>query len=134
MLEFAGRRLQCSSCGSCLVPFADLDEALHEMARGGGVVADRWHPGATVFAPAWRSSPARACPRCIAPMRFGTLFNVPVDRCDTHGYWFDTGKLQSVLYAAAPQPPPDKIGTAGVVIGVLEGLSDLLQILGIFLP
>jgi hypothetical protein len=116
------------------VPFADLDAAIHAMSDGADPTRATWHASAAAFAPAWRSSPARACPRCIGPMRFGTLFNVPIDRCDAHGYWFDAGKLQSVLYAAAPQPPPDRIGTAGVVVGALGGLGDLLQILGIFLP
>ena len=69
----------------------------------------------------------------MAPMRHGTLLAIPVDRCSAHGYWFDAGKLQRVLYAAAPQPPPDELGAVGVVGGILGCLGDLLGIIGILL-
>jgi hypothetical protein len=104
------------------------------MADGSASLGDASYPSIAAFAPAWRSTPSRACPRCVAPMRFGMLFGVTVDRCDAHGYWFDPGKLQSVLYAAAPKPPPEKLGPLKIAGGILDGLGTILQIVFIFLP
>jgi Zn-finger nucleic acid-binding protein len=38
-----------------------------------------------------------ACPSCSKPMATWLLLGVEVDRCDSHGIWFDADELEEVL-------------------------------------
>ena len=114
----------CPQCGSCLVPMADLEVAMRAMGNRSGVFLPR----------AWSAGAPRGCPRCSAAMATCTLLDVTVDRCDTHGVWFDRDELARALYAAAPQKPENEIGVLGAAGGVIDGVGTLLEILEIFLP
>lgn len=39
----------------------------------------------------------RACPRCTIPMEAVQLESETVDRCATHGFWFDVHELAKAL-------------------------------------
>lgn len=41
--------------------------------------------------------PPLACPTCGKPMATWLLLGVEVDRCDSHGIWFDADELEEVL-------------------------------------
>jgi Zn-finger nucleic acid-binding protein len=51
----------------------------------------------------WRENlgaPTLSCPTCGHAMATWTLYGVPIDRCEPHGLWFDTGELMMVLLAS----------------------------------
>ncbi len=97
--------------------------------------------------------PALPCARCQQPMETLWLFHVAVDRCRSHGVWFDEHELAEVLRRAHAAERTEQTGVAdgielvgvgldaadvGVVVveaglesaGVLEGILDVLG--GIF--
>lgn len=76
----------------------------------------------------------RPCPQCTAVMAPCLLLAIAIDRCASHGLWFDHDELERVLLGSGPGEPTDDVGTLGVGGGALDGLGTLLEILGIFLP
>lgn len=46
------------------------------------------------------------CLTCQAPMEPLAVFGVPIDRCRSHGFWFDRDELRQVLYASSQRPQP----------------------------
>jgi uncharacterized C2H2 Zn-finger protein len=74
-------RLQCVGCAGRFVAFVALTKL------------------APLFGLSPTSSPATAlrCPRCGQAMRTLTVTDVMVDFCATHGVWFDTRELESLL-------------------------------------
>ena len=99
---------------------------------------------------AWAASNARLglpCAVCKHTMEALTLFGVPVDRCHSHGAWFDKDQLAEALRrSSAHVRRDDEPGTALAVAdvggeiaitaaaeatpGVLEGVLDVIG--GIF--
>ena len=80
--------------------------------------------------------PCAACTHRMEPLR---LFDVPVDRCHSHGVWFDKDELATVLQKSAvyvepnpempaePQPPRDNTALAfDVAAGALEFVLTML--------
>jgi Zn-finger nucleic acid-binding protein len=41
-----------------------------------------------------------SCPTCGEAMEMWKLYEVPIDRCQRHGLWFDNGELMMVLLAS----------------------------------
>ncbi len=39
----------------------------------------------------------RRCPVCDEKMAEPLVFDIPIDRCDAHGMWFDKAELEEVL-------------------------------------
>jgi Zn-finger nucleic acid-binding protein len=105
------KRLCCDACAGIFIAVDDLTSALDDHASGVGTIAFRDTGLGT-----------RGCPRCRAPMTkchlvasFGDSNARPapeLDRCATHGVWFDVGELANVLEAARHATEPD--GAAGV--------------------
>jgi hypothetical protein len=88
-LARAGDRLQCESCGGAQVTDGALIAMLAELAPD-----DERDLTARLAA---ATSPSRRCPCCVAYMTAHVLYDTLVDRCATHGVWFDAGELEQVL-------------------------------------
>ena len=97
---------QCPRCGT------DLTQA--GSVRACGACQGLWVEeevlvamAANMFAPARRvpiplvphARQPLPCPNCRDPMGTWTLHRVSIDRCATHGLWFDRDELQVVLRA-----------------------------------
>src|SRR5262249_19047174 len=70
-------------------------------------------------------SVARRCPDCEAALTPCELEGAALDRCATHGVWFDEGELQRVLRSAGDHPPP--IPQANIGRALLNMLAALLR-------
>jgi Zn-finger nucleic acid-binding protein len=83
------------ACGAAWVP----EDQLIGMAQNikGALVALPWQP---------RQHLPRPCPTCATPMATVAISNVALDRCATHGIWFDAGELTALLERAAELPAP----------------------------
>lgn len=56
----------------------------------------------------------RHCPVCDESMDEPLVFDVPIDRCEAHGMWFDKAELDRVIehskivgWRSAPAPRPE---------------------------
>jgi len=94
-LAFFGDRYACERCAGTFVQndalvsmVMDVSKALWDMPLPTG------QPG------------TRACPVCANAMLVEDLENVPVDRCATHGVWFDQSELTVALERASGQFDP----------------------------
>lgn len=85
-LALHGSLWGCDAGDGVFVEYAALETMFFEMANR------PWE------APAPSGTPGkRACPACSAPMLEHDLEEVPIDRCATHGIWFDAGELEQAL-------------------------------------
>lgn len=98
MLRVFRQRLCCDSCDGILLDLVDLTTSISELT---GIAAEigfvRERPG------------RRACPRCALAMLACRLdvklmnkrptLQPALDRCATHGVWFDAGDLAKVFAA-----------------------------------
>jgi len=84
-----GKTWRCA-CGAAWVPEAAFVEMVAVMREG--TVPIPWHE---------RAGDPRPCPQCQASMRTVALADIPLDRCDSHGIWFDGDELQRVLQRAS---------------------------------
>ena len=87
-----GKTWRCA-CGAAWVPEAAFVEMVAVMREG--TVPIPWHE---------RAGEPRPCPQCQASMRTVALADIPLDRCDSHGIWFDGDELQRVLTASGMEP------------------------------
>ena len=92
-LEVDGARLRCGACKGVLVPVAQVEQMLHDMAPDDLRTLDARITARFADAP-------RSCPRCGTPLRPMELETISVDRCDQHGLWFDTDHLAWMLEVA----------------------------------
>jgi len=137
----SGALRRCEGCRGAWVP----DDALHERISEMQASLPRLD---------WRVVPTRLalpCPHCRHAMEALALFGVPVDRCRSHGVWFDGGELAEVLRrsaeARADAPPRSEVATAVAVdagaagvdggignaandLGALEVIGGILEVLG----
>jgi Zn-finger nucleic acid-binding protein len=90
-LQLVGERWPCPGCDGAFVETDALEAMMGEM------VHKPWHLPATGGADG-----ARACPVCHAAMQVQQLEGVEVDRCASHGVWFDAGELSAALHHSAP--------------------------------
>lgn len=71
----------------------------------------------------------RACAACAQPMKPLLLYDVPVDRCDAHGVWFDPGELAEVLHRSAGHRTEAPGGGAGGTFAVVGAVEIVLEVL-----
>ena len=88
----SGKTERCS-CGGAWVPEAAL-LAMAEQ-KTGSFLRIPWKP---------RRGAVRSCPQCGQGMVPVSVESVALDRCESHGIWFDPEELQTVL-GRAPQFP-----------------------------
>lgn len=89
-LVLADRHHTCGSCEGVFVAGDDL------VAMIGELTSEPYELGPLPELPG-----ARDCPLCSNRMAVFVLFEVNVDRCGTHGVWFDAKELESSLERAA---------------------------------
>jgi Zn-finger nucleic acid-binding protein len=90
------QRLVCDACGGILLALADLAAAIEDLTSV-----------APTFAWSHEHQSSRACPQCRAAMTAGRIVlhleeatahpRPELDRCATHGVWFDPEELAKVL-------------------------------------
>ena len=86
MLAFAGARWSCGGCRGVFVERAAFEALVSEMSGAPYVLPEVAGP-----------SGPRACPVCVEPMIAVALGTPTVDRCATHGIWFDDAELGAAL-------------------------------------
>lgn len=81
------------SCGGAWVP----ESALVSMAESmtGTFITIPWKP---------RKGSVRSCPQCGQGMVPVSVESIALDRCMSHGIWFDPDELQAVLQRASKFP------------------------------
>lgn len=84
-----GARLFCEECRGVMVTSDELREMLCS------IHPDEKRALEQQLSPLERGS--RTCPRCGAQMDAFSLNAIPIDRCFTHGFWFDRDELAQVL-------------------------------------
>jgi Zn-finger nucleic acid-binding protein len=89
-LHYQGERWECAACAGTFVETAALTAMIEEMSQ------QPWDAPAVYGAPG-----DRACPICSTAMVVEVLEAVTVDRCSTHGVWFDDTELQAALHHAS---------------------------------
>ncbi|MEO8699258.1 MAG: zf-TFIIB domain-containing protein [Kofleriaceae bacterium] len=85
-LQFLGDRYVCESCTGVFVENAPLIAMVSEMTR------QLWALPAAIG-----SAGPRACPICQKALGVELLEGVTIDRCLTHGVWFDQAELGAAL-------------------------------------
>ena len=85
-LHLHGDRWGCDAGDGVFVEYAALEAMLAEMANAPWETPAPAGPQGT-----------RACPACSQTMALQEIEGVTVDRCTTHGIWFDTGELERAL-------------------------------------
>ena len=98
-LTFTGDRWTCAGCHGAFVERGALEALIEEMS---GEPYD-------LAPPAGEAGP-RACSVCTQPMIVERLGSVEIDRCATHGVWFDQHELQTALVDVGV---PGKTGLVG---------------------
>ncbi|HEY5921426.1 MAG TPA: zf-TFIIB domain-containing protein [Kofleriaceae bacterium] len=85
-------QMACQTCGGMFVTEALLDEMLR-------TVDGSIDPTERRTLADWPDGDAgpRLCPHCQAPMLQLVIERIPVERCKTHGVWFDGQELERVL-------------------------------------
>ncbi len=88
-----GGRLHCTTCGGVMVSAQEITDLLRNMDP------DEIRPLEEQLRPC-EPGIRRRCPRCAAEMEGGLLRGVPLDRCPSHGLWFDGKELAATLESA----------------------------------
>lgn len=85
-LHLHGDRWGCDAGDGVFVEYAALEAMLAEMANAPWETPPLDGPQGT-----------RACPACNRTMALQDIEGVTIDRCASHGIWFDTGELERAL-------------------------------------
>lgn len=85
----SGKTERCT-CGGAWVPESALLQMAEQMA--GSFVTIPWQP---------RKGSVRSCPQCGQGMIPVSVERIALDRCTSHGVWFDPQELQSLLNNAS---------------------------------
>lgn len=93
-LDYRGERWGCDTCRGSFVENAALTAMVTDMING------PWELPVVDGAPG-----ERACPMCRAAMLVEVLEAVTIDRCTTHGVWFDDHELEDALHHASTGTP-----------------------------
>ena len=83
----AGRTWMCGGCDGAWVESEVLVPLLEQAAST--LVELAWQPSGEHH--------ARACPECATAMQTVKLGTVALDRCESHGVWFDATELAALL-------------------------------------
>ena len=72
--------------------------------------------------------PNLICPACRNPMAPHSLYGIAVDRCETHGLWFDGDELAQMMQKVQASAPSNKMSveekvTAGAYLAGLVVLN-----------
>jgi Zn-finger nucleic acid-binding protein/uncharacterized protein YbaR (Trm112 family) len=86
-LDYQGDRWTCVTCAGAFVENAALAAMVMDMSQ------KPWDLPVASGGPG-----ERACPICKVPMIVEVLEAVTIDRCATHGVWFDDTELQAALH------------------------------------
>lgn len=97
-LRFLADRYGCDECHGVFVQNAALVGLVADMT------SELWDLPAPTGAPG-----PRACPVCAELLVVEVLEGASIDRCATHGIWFDPSELEQVLKATG-EPPSGVIG------------------------
>jgi len=97
-LALAGRTHKCGTCDGAWVRSDVLVPLLEE--RASALVELPWQPN--------REDHVRPCPECQASMQTVKLGSVALDRCETHGVWFDAHELAALIKQAKAFRAEDK--------------------------
>jgi|LNFM01.2.fsa_nt_gb hypothetical protein len=131
VLEDRGGRWCCRSCDGQLVPSAVFDDLVGEMER------TREASNLTsTFDPAGQNERKRIgpdppstlmpgtlpCPHCKVLMFRQVFAGQEIDRCSTHGIWFDRDELAAVLERTAGELEPERFSFWRTLLGVFTGL------------
>lgn len=88
-LANVGERWDCAHCEGSFVETAALEAMLSEMTGA------PWH-----VPPSSGADGSRACPICTAPLVLEVIEPIQIDRCPSHGVWFDPDELSTLLAAS----------------------------------
>ena len=96
----AGRYSAHVRCPACID--ADLDKEGNCRRCGGQWVDEQLveHQAAHALRITGGRYSERHCPMCDEKMDEPLIFDVPIDRCEAHGMWFDKAELEKVLQRA----------------------------------
>lgn len=61
------------------------------------------------------------CAACKHTMETLLLFDIPVDRCHSHGVWFDKDELAEVLHRSTLVPRPGSDGDRALAVSEVAG-------------
>ena len=61
------------------------------------------------------------CAACKHTMETLLLFDIPVDRCHSHGVWFDKDELAEVLRRSSVKPRTESDGSTGLAVAEVAG-------------
>jgi hypothetical protein len=92
-LAYQGDRWACTGCAGLFVE----SEALVAMIREMALVP--WEMPVVTGSPG-----ERRCPICSTAMQVELLEGVAIDRCASHGVWFDDHELEATLHHASAPP------------------------------
>lgn len=106
-LRFYGDRYGCPICRGCFVENGALEALVAEM------IATPWSMPAVAGTPG-----ERACPICATALVAERIEGASIDRCPTHGVWFDPQELEGVLQHSVEALP----GWRGGLLGWLRRL------------
>jgi Zn-finger nucleic acid-binding protein len=100
LVSYPGReKWRCKGCQSVLVGPSELTI---EIGERGAALAEAGDPAGSA------GDAAINCPMCGARMRRYLIEDIDVERCSTHGVWFEGGELgrlrRSIASKEAPQP------------------------------
>lgn len=104
-LAQAGRTWKCSTCNGAWVRSDVLVPMLEQSAST--LVELPWQPS--------REDHVRTCAECDAGMQTVKLGTVALDRCETHGVWFDSHELAALLGQAKKFRAEDKHEHKGIL-------------------
>ncbi len=88
-LEEAGRTFRCRLCEGAWITEETVVATLEQ--RASTLIDLPWQP---------RQDKPRPCADCKAEMQTVNLGSVQLDRCPTHGVWFDADELAALLKQA----------------------------------
>ena len=113
-LEEAGRTFRCRLCEGAWITEETLVAILEQ--RASTLVELPWEP---------RQDQARPCADCRADMQTVDLGSVQLDRCPTHGVWFDADELAALLKQAKAFTAKEMASVSEPKHGLLGKLAKL---------
>ena len=132
-LDPQGTRLVCGTCTGVFVTVAELSSLLAEVDARLALATD---PVPLVLHPTDAIEPTLCCPSCLTAMTKHDLHGITIDRCETHGLWFDGKELSEVmsrvaLAGATEIGRRERVRNAGKIIASVVGGTVLMVLEGL---